>query len=52
MNIDSFKNLDPEEREIFEKIYLNLYEGCPLSDGDFKVLEKAYNEITSRMSVK
>ena len=51
MNVDSFKDLDLEEKEIFKKIYSNLYEGDPLTGEEFKVLKKGYNEISNRMEV-
>jgi len=51
MNINSFKSLDLEEKEIFKKIYFNLHKGCPLLDNEFEILDKAYNEISIRVVV-
>ena len=51
MNVDSLKDLDSGEKEIFKKVYSNLYEGDPLSNKEFRVLEKGYNEISKRMKI-
>lgn len=51
MNVDSLKDLDSGEKEIFKKVYSNLREGDPLTDEEFRVLEKGYNEISKRMKI-
>ena len=51
MNVDSFKSLKIEEKEIFKKMYLNLYDGNPLTSEEVRVLEKSYGEVSSRMKL-
>ena len=49
MNVDSFKTLTKKEKNIYEKIYLSLKEGKPLTKKEFEILVKAYNEVSQRM---
>jgi len=51
MNVNSFKGLKIEEKEIFKKMYSNLYDGNPLTSEEVKVLEKSYDEVSSRMKL-
>ncbi len=51
MNVDSFKSLKREEKEIFKKMYSNLYDGNPLTSEEVRVLEKSYDEVNSRMKL-
>lgn len=51
MNVDSFRSLELEEKEVFKKMYLNLYDGNPLTDEEVRVLEKSYDEVSGRMKL-